>query len=110
MRKPLPELRAQLIAGIMVHVATTPEPVSYSAVFERALKESGCTEEQVGRDIMNATAYLILSDVLNSNTFDRRLGEIYFTADMTVVTSRRLLGFIWDEVLPAREEDEGEEA
>lgn len=110
MSKPLPELRAQLIAGILQHVAETPDAVSYSAVFERALAATGLTEEEVSQDILHATSHLILSGLIQSNRFDADMGEITFAHDTNVVAGRRLLGFIWDEALPAREEDEGEEA
>jgi hypothetical protein len=110
MSKTVPELRAQIIAGILQHVAETPDAVSYSAVFDRALAATGLTEEEVSQDILHATSHLILSGLLRSNRFDEDLGEITFAHDTNVVAGRRLLGFIWDETLPSAEEDEGEEA
>ncbi|WP_293796699.1 hypothetical protein [uncultured Bosea sp.] len=110
MSKPLPELRASIIGGILRHVAETPDAVSYSALFGRALAETGMREEEVGADIMHATSHLILSGLLASNTHDVALGQVYFAAGMTVVVGHRLLGFIWDETLPSSEDVDGEEA
>lgn len=106
----LPELRAKIIAGILQHVAETPDAVSYSAVFDRALAATGLAEEDVSQDILHATSHLILSGLLRSNRFDEDMGEITFAHDTNVVAGRRLLGFIWDETLPGDEHDEGEEA
>lgn len=106
----LPDLRAQIIAGILRHVAETPDAVSYSAVIDRALAATGLTEEEVSQDILHATSHLILSGLLRSNRFDAVMGEITFAHDTNVVAGPRLLGFIWDETLPSAEEDEGEDA
>lgn len=110
MSKSLPELRAQIISGILQHVAETPDAVSYSAVFDRALAATGLVEEEVSQDILHATSHLILSGLLQSNRFDEDMGEITFAHDTNVVAGRRLLAFVWDETLPVGEEDEGEEA
>lgn len=107
MSKSLPELRAQIIAGILQHVAETPDAVSYSAVFHRALTATGLTEEEVSQDILHATSHLILSGLLRSNRFDEDMGEISYAHDTTVVAGRRLLGFVWDETLPSAENDNG---
>lgn len=109
MSEATPELRARLIGEILQHVASVPEAVTYNAVFERALKSSGLTEEEVSQDIMHATSHLVLSGLLRSNRFDEEMGEITFAHDTTVVAGRRLLGFVWDEVLPG-EENDGEDA
>jgi hypothetical protein len=109
MSESTPELRARLIGEILQHVAGVPDAVTYSAVFDRALKSSGLPEEQVSQDIMHATSHLILAGLLKSNNFDMDLGEITFAADTTVVAEPRLLGFVWDECLPS-EENEGEDA
>ncbi|PZN97777.1 MAG: hypothetical protein DCF30_15860 [Hyphomicrobiales bacterium] len=110
MNQSLPELRSNIIAGILQHVAETPGAVSYSAVFDRALAATGLTEEEVSQDTLHATSHLILSGLLLSNRFDEDMGEITFAHDTNVVAGRRLLGFVWDESLPTAEEDEGEDA
>lgn len=104
--QPKPEDRAQIVAGILLHVASTPDAVSYSAVFDRALKEAGQPEEKVGPDIVHAVSCLVLSGLLDSNTYSPQTGQLIFTAGMTVVAGRGLIGFVWGE--DSSEEDSRE--
>ena len=110
MSEATPDLRARLIGEILQHVAGTPEPVTYNAIFERALASSGRVEEEVSQDILHAVSNLTLCGMLRSNMFDQLLQELTLAADTTFAAGPRLLGFIWDEALQTGEEDEGEEA
>ncbi|AMJ61972.1 hypothetical protein [Bosea sp. PAMC 26642] len=89
-----PELRAQIIAGILQHVAETPATVSYDAVFRRALAATKLPEEEIGEEIKDATSCLIFANTLLSNGFVREAGEIRYSANMELVLGPWLLGFV----------------
>ena len=103
------DLRAQIIAGIIEHIAATPSTLSYDAVFRRALDASGMPEEEVGSEIRNATSCLIFSGLVLSNGLSHDPPEIYYSADMQLVPGPWLLRFVWGDRVRS-EDDEGEEA
>jgi len=105
-----PDLRAQIIAGIIQHIAATPAVSTYDAVFRRALDASGMPEEEVGSEIRNATSCLIFSGVVLSNGLARDPLEIYYSAKMELVPGPWLLRFVWGDRPESAESCEGGDA
>jgi hypothetical protein len=103
MKSVTPQMRAQIIAGIIQHVAETPTTVSYDAVFRRALAATGLTEEEIGEDIRDATSCLIFSGLVLSNGLVRESAEIYYSAEMELVPGPWLLRFVWGDRVPSAE-------
>lgn len=107
-KKATPEMRAQIIAGILQHVLEAPAPVTFDLAFRRALGATGLCEEDAGEAVRDAVSCLIFGGTILSNGFDREAATIRYSAAMELVPGPWLLRFVWGDRPRNHEDDEGD--
>lgn len=98
-----PELRAAVLAQVLSHVASTPGPVAYDAIFNAVLSATGKSEEECSLEITRAALFLASSGLIVSNTFDR--GFLTIGADTTFTAAPHITGWIWRDFDVEQEEE-----
>lgn len=96
-----PNFRASILAELLRLIAVNLEAVPYGDALLHIMKASGCTEEQVGGEVVVAWLLLERSGLIKSNHF------MQIKAGTCATPSKIVTSFIWDDTILFSDEEEG---